>query len=355
MKKILINFQVFGLLLALLCSLLFVGCGEKRSQEEISKVYASVLADYEGVFFSGGGKDVSINYSDKIESKINNATEDSLFHNLKSKGVGAIFEPVLRADLKAVDYFIYWELDYSKVPTDLLNSVFNDAKNFRSSLKTLQETKTMLEDASNPENWVGEYRTKLYNTMCYYNAFTEKYLTIFEKYVNADTSQKGRVSTSQMQLDYSKKLLESAKIITMTVAKDYLKEAYTETEENCCNKMNKLFYTAVQIYETDDFHNVIISSKTEKEDDLIMFQNKINNYTLYQNNFKAVENILKNHSRKEMKNKQLNSLSSKEEDAYLSKIDEFLNQDVKVMFDDYMLNLTYALEEWRDANNTVGD
>jgi len=350
MKKVLVSFQVFVLLFAFLCSFMFVGCGEKRSQEEISNVYASVLADYEGVFFSDGGKNVSIKYSDEIKSEIDSATPDSLFYNLKADGVGAIFEPVLMADLKAVDYFIFWELDYSKVPTDQLNSIFADAKKFRSSLKTLNETKTMLEDASNPENWLGEYRTKLYDTMCYFNAFTEKYLTIFEKYVNADTSLSGRVSTSQMQLDYSKKLLESAKIITKTVAKDYLKEPYIEAEENCCVKMNNLFDTAVQIYKTDDFHQVINASKTEQEEDLITFQNRINNYTLYQNNLKTVEKILKNHSIKEMRNKQLNNLSTSEENAYLSKIDEFLNQDVKVVFDDYMSNLTTALENWRNSH-----
>ena len=344
MRKVLVSFHIFVLFLAFLCSFMFVGCGEKRSQEEISTVYKAVLDDYEKV---------EINYSNDIQTLIDNANSGDLFYNLRDSGNGAIFEPVLMADLKAVDYFIYWPLNYSKVPTKTMNSIFADAKNFRASLKTLQETKEMLENASNPQNWVGEYKTKLYNTMVYYNAFVEKYLTIFEKYVDVDTSLEGRVSTSKMQLDFSKKLLESAKIITQAVAKDYLKTAYTEEGENCCVKMNQLFDEAVVIYKTDEFHAIINASKTAQEDALITYQNRVSNYTLYQNNFKTVEKLLKNHSIKEMRNKQLNHLSTQEEDAYLSKVNEFLKQDVKVMFDDYMANLVDALKSWKD--NNIGD
>ena len=350
MRKVLVSFEVVVLFLAFLCSFMFVGCGEKRSQEEISTVYKAVLDDYEEVFFSDGGKKVEINYSEDIQTLIDSSASGDLFYNLKSTGNGAIFEPVLMADLKAVDYFIYWPLNYSKVPTKTMNSIFADAKNFRASLKTLQETKEMLENASNPQNWVGEYKTKLYNTMVYYNTFVEKYLTIFEKYVDVDTSQEGRVSTSKMQLDFSKKLLESAKIITQAVAKDYLKTAYTEEGENCCVKMNELFDDAVVIYKTDEFHAIINASKTTEEEALIKYQNSVSNYTLYKTNLKYVEKLLKNHSIKEMRNKQLNHLSTQEEDAYLSKVDEFLKQDVKVMFYDYMTNLTTALENWRDSH-----
>ena len=340
-------------ILCLICFLFlpfFASCGETKTISDVSRIYNSVLSEYKGVFFNEQ-KQVSITYAAEVSNKIETAETDSLFYGLKNDETlpGAVFEPVLKAEVFVVNYFIDWELEnYKKVPKDKMNSLYVNAQNIESGLIQLKRAKNNLENSTNLDGyWIEAYRREFYETLKNVNAFSVLYIEIFDKYVNEDNTLEGDVSVSRVRLEYAKKLVDTANYMVLCL-KDYINDvSYQQNASSKFCDMFSIYKQARQVFESDEFQQIIPDESVEQQN-IVSALDKIKKYdSLYQNEYQKTVSVLEKYLIKDLKEKEiLNTLSDEEKTSY----NKFKNFDFvfKTMFL-YLSDLKTSLEEWQEA------
>ena len=344
MKKI--AFSAFLCAFCLMFSFLFVGCGDNHTFKQVVKEYNEIATDYNGVFYDSNGN-LKIKYSSEISSSILVSDSSSLYYNLKNDETNgaAIFETVLKADVTAVNYFINWKLDdYKKVPTERVNSLYSTLKDMKGKLYNLSRVKTSLEAASNKDNWLKEYRKNLHETIKSYNSFATQFLTVFEKYVQKDTTPEGRISVSKTQLEFAKKLVETCCLMEESIIKDYVETPFVG-DDNISTNFLSTYTKAKNVFSDEYFQTVVNRSKTEKEASLIKALENIENYNSYYYSEKnKIDKILSKESAKELSRKETENTLTDDERMSLNKIRDFYH--TFAVMKSYMKNYADALSDF---------
>lgn len=343
---------MFSTILCALCLILpimFVGCGETRSFEEVSKMYHEAIGEYRGVFFNSSNE-VSVAYAQRLQDEINSADSSSLFYNLKSdeNNPAAIFEPALGANVLVMEYFIDWNLaNYKNVPGEEMNSLYSSAENLKAKLYELKRVKIALEAASNMNNWIVDYRKAFCDAIVSFNNFSSKFLTIFEKYVNEDSAPNGRVSVAQTQLEFAKKVIDSATLVTDYYIKDSINKPFSGDSVISTNFV-ATYKAAKNVFASEKFQSVINQEKTQEEQKIIEILQKVEGYNSYYYFEKQkVENILSKNSFSALKEKETKNTLSADERIILDKLYDFFH--THTVMKNYMTEYKDALVAFSNA------
>lgn len=340
-------------ILCLICFLFlpfFASCGETKTIADVSRVYDGVINEYKGVFFDEQ-KQVLITYSSNVSNKIETAGTDSLFYGLKNDDTlaSAVFEPIMKAEVFVVNYFIDWELEnYKKIPSDKMNSLFLKAQNIESGFIQLKRAKNNLENSTNSDGyWIEEYRRQLYETLKNINDFSVLYIELFDKYVNEDNTIEGNVSVSKIRIEYAKKLIDTANYM-VSCLKNYVNDiSYQQSVSTKFCDMFALYKQAREVFESDEFQQIIPDESIEQKN-IVSALEKVKKYdSLYQNEYQKTISVLEKYSIKELSEKEaLNTLSDEEK----TRFNKFKNFDFvfTTMFL-YLSDLKTSLEEWQEA------
>lgn len=311
--------------ICIMCSFAFFGCGETKTFKQVSKTFDEVISEYKGVFFDNSGN-VHISYASSLQTKINVAGADSLLNNLKSDETNssAIFETCLNADVMAVKYYITWDIEnYKNVPVEKTNELYKSIKDIDAKLYNLKRIKTALESASNYDNWIAEYRQTFYETIQSFNKFASQFIDIFEKHVLTDTTPEGRISVAQTQLEFTKKLIESASMVTDMWIKDYIDTPFVG-DDVISNNFISIYSKAKNVFASQNFQTVLNRTKNEQEQKLVNSFELIKNYnSYYYNETKKVQNILSDESLKLLVLKETKEILTDDERVCLAKIRDY--------------------------------
>ena len=332
---------MFGTFLCAIClmfsTFFFVGCGETRSFDEVVKVYSSAVGSSTEFFQN---YDVKISYSSKIQQKIISASQDDLYYNLKDDDSSktAIFVTSLRANVLVVKYFMDWPVEnYKKVPSEQMNSLYSNAKALQNSLSELKIQKQAMESASDPDNWVADYRKAFYDAILKFSDFSSQFLYVFEKYVSEDSAPKGRISLAQTRLEFSKKMIETTQLVAKYYIKDSIKKSYKGDDE-ISSTLISTYRAAVAKFK--DIGNVSITD--EQEAMLVDSLGKIQKYnSYYYAGMNAAKKILSDHSLADLNEKKIKNTLTDEERVYLNKLKDFIH--TYAIMKDYVVSYKDAL------------
>ena len=346
MKKYI--FSTFLCAICLIFSFGFAGCGETRSFKEVSNIYNEIMGTYRGTFFNQNNE-VSITYSSAIQYKIDSASSNSLYYNLKKddNDSSAFFEPALKANVFVTEYFINWNVEnYKNVPGEEMNALYESASGLKEKLYNLKRIKISLEAASNPDNWIVDYRQAFYETIVSYNNFSQQFLNVFEKYVNEDSAPDGRISVAKTQLEFAKKVIEAVDIVCDYYIKDNIDKSFLGDDVISINFV-AIYREAKSVFEGEKFQSIINRDKTEYEVKMIETLKNIEKYnSFFENETKKVKNILKNNSYSDLKDQNINGTIKDDDKVLLNKLNDYSH--TFAVMKSYMATYKNALIEYEN-------
>lgn len=348
MKKILSSMLCA---LTLCVSFLFVGCGESFSYTDVKTNYGNMKANFEGSLFNNGTLD--FNYNTELQNLIDTSSSDGQITKLSSdlSSGQAIFEPVLRAGFESCEYYLSLEVDSKEVPQDKTNLLQTKLDKLEQTLTNLNNSKIRLEEIAasngNVKNWLQNYFDRFYEAICASNDFALEYIDVYGEFLNFVPDVKDRLLPSVVQLDFAKKLAQSANIYT-TFTLSQIKNEVVNASQNNVNVMLANFLDVKDILKSSAFIGILSNNLTEKEQEMLKAYSLVSGYnSLYENNFRetmigvntfGLERLITESSEKPL---------SESEQVCLKKVNEFLNTD-QVLITNYLVNLKDKIKLWNE-------
>ena len=178
----------FAMSFVCLCaSVLFLGCGDNYTYDDLKQNYQNMLTTYSGEFFENN--EFKISYETELENLISNAEDNSNLAKLSSdySNKNAIFEPALKASIESFKFYLGLELNIADIPQDKINLLNTNFKEYLASLKQFYNSKKRLETIAKTggdvESWTQNYIDNFCETISKSNNFAKNYLEIYKEYL----------------------------------------------------------------------------------------------------------------------------------------------------------------------------
>lgn len=351
----------------------FTGCGENRTYAEVQALYNGIVEQYTDVFFNGDKK-VDIHYSSEMQSAINDAVEkkiNSQFMTDNEKQLiklsdnadhfFAVFEPIWDATLKGVQNYIQVTVNTELVPTNRVNTMYQNLSTLKNSLNQMNIAKTSLEGyATNLDTPLG--KKKFYSWLPnYYNRFFEvigdssnfalDFIYCYRDFViELPEVGEGRLQPNALRLEIITKLNEFVDIY-QEIFLSQSKNKIIESAPDFCAQLLASYREVESILKSESFNQMTLTATaSDEETDIVQAFELLNAYNpLYLANQSNAYRAIKNFKIEDLRSQSSVRTLTLEEQSAIDKIDEFMQIDCVIVLN-YLKNINEKVKDWDDIH-----
>ncbi len=340
----------FAMSFVCLCaSVLFLGCGDNYTYDDLKQNYQNMLTTYSGEFFENN--EFKISYETELENLISNAEDNSNLAKLSSdySNKNAIFEPALKASIESFKFYLGLELNIADIPQDKINLLNTNFKEYLASLKQFYNSKKRLETIAKTggdvESWTQNYIDNFCETISKSNNFAKNYLEIYKEYLLKTSQAENMATSSEIQFAFVSKLYQFSSINEKFVLSLYNVKDVTQLD-NFSAKYLKVYAEVQSILKSSKFIGILSEADSQQKTEVMQAYFALEKYDeLFLSNLNSCYSVTEKFSLENLVSETSEREKTAEEKASINKLNEFLKTDCNVILE-YLTNLKSKIILW---------